>query len=64
MAMQWEYKVITLKRAGSFNFTNTAGDDETTSALNREGGQGWELVNAVCVGGWGHPVTFYLKRAR
>jgi len=63
MATTWEYKVVTMKRPGFFQMDQTPDDDEATAALNREGNQGWELVNAL---GYGtlHPVTLYFKRPR
>ena len=38
-------------------------DDEATTALNREGALGLELVNAVCIG-VAQPTVLYLKRPR
>lgn len=64
MATTWEYKAMTLKHGGGgLQFTHTPSDDEVTAVLNREGTQGWELVNAVCTGPM-QPTTLYLKRAR
>ncbi|MEP6898006.1 MAG: DUF4177 domain-containing protein [Rhodanobacter sp.] len=64
MATSWEYKVITLKYAGGgLHLTLTPTDDETIAVLNREGANGWELVNAVCVGPV-QPTMLYLKRPR
>ena len=64
MTTKWEYKVITLKRGGGgLHLTQTPSDDEATTALNREGALGWELVNAVC-SGVAQPTMLYLKRPR
>ena len=64
MATNWEYKVITLKRGGGgLHLTQTPSDEEATTALNREGALGWELVNAACVA-VAQPTVLYLKRAR
>lgn len=64
MATNWEYKVITLKHGGGgLHLTQTPSDDEATTALNREGALGWELVNAVCLG-VAQPTMLYLKRPR
>ena len=64
MATTWEYKVLTLKHVGgAFALTQTPTDDEATTALNREGALGWELVNAVCAG-ISQPLMLYLKRLR
>lgn len=63
MATSWEYKVVTVERKGSFKLSDTPDDGDLVTLLNREGNQGWELVNAL---GYGpiHPVTLYLKRQR
>ncbi|HXS03066.1 MAG TPA: DUF4177 domain-containing protein [Rhodanobacter sp.] len=63
MATTWEYKVVTVKRQGTFKLTDTPDDSDLIALLNREGNQGWELVNAL---GYGpvSPVTLYLKRPR
>lgn len=64
MNATWEYKVTTLKHGGgAFTLTQTPDDDEATTALNREGSLGWELVNAVCVGPM-QPTVLYFKRLR
>lgn len=64
MTATWEYKVITLKHSGGgLKLVVTPTDDETIAVLNREGAQGWELVNALCVGP-GQPTVLYLKRPR
>ncbi|MHB1058902.1 MAG: DUF4177 domain-containing protein [Rhodanobacter sp.] len=64
MSATWEYKVITLKHGGGgLQLTLTPTDEEAIAVLNREGSQGWELVNALCAGP-GHPATLYLKRLR
>jgi hypothetical protein len=64
MATSWEYKVITLKHGGGgLQFSFTPDDEESIATLNREGANGWELVNAVCVNP-GQPVMLYLKRPR
>ena len=65
----WEYKTVTVKhKGGMLSFTETPNDDESTTALNREGSLGWELVNALClaIGPASTPgaVTFYFKRPR
>lgn len=62
MAANWEYKVITLQREG-LRMSNTPTDEELVAALNREGAQGWELVNAA-MPAYAQPVTLYLKRPR
>ena len=60
----WEYKVITLKHGGgAFTLTQTPDDDEATTALNREGSLGWELVNAVCADSM-QPIMLFFKRRR
>jgi hypothetical protein len=64
MNATWEYKVVILKHGnGPFKLTQTPDDDEATTALNREGTSGWELVNAVCVGPL-QPTMLYFKRPR
>ncbi len=64
MNTTWEYKTVTVKHSGGMlSLTEKPNDDESTTALNREGSLGWELVNAICIGATG-PVTFYLKRPR
>ncbi|WP_158886139.1 DUF4177 domain-containing protein [Rhodanobacter sp. L36] len=64
MAVNWEYKVITLKHGGGgLKLTVTPDDDEAIASLNREGANGWELVSAVCTYP-GQPMMFYLKRPR
>jgi hypothetical protein len=64
MHIDWEYKVLTLKDdAGGFKLGQTPTDDRITSALNREGAAGWDLVNAVCAGPM-HPITLFMKRPR
>ena len=64
MSATWEYKVITLKHGGGgLQLTLTPTDDEVIAVLNREGAQGWELVNAVCAG-IAQPTVLYFKRAR
>ncbi|OOG61269.1 hypothetical protein B0E46_14820 [Rhodanobacter sp. B04] len=64
MTATWEYKVVTLKHGGGgLKLSLTPTDDETISALNREGALGWELVNAVCVGP-AQPTLLYFKRPR
>jgi hypothetical protein len=64
MDKNWEFKVITLKHGGGgMRLTQTPSDDEATTALNREGAMGWELVNAVNIG-IGQPTVLYLKRMR
>ncbi len=64
MNTTWEYKVITVKHGGgAFRLTQTPNDDETTTALNREGSMGWELVNAVCVGSM-QPIMLFFRRQR
>ncbi|MGH8157876.1 MAG: DUF4177 domain-containing protein [Rhodanobacter sp.] len=64
MNATWEYKVVTLKHGGGgFTLTLTPADDETITALNREGALGWELVNAVCAGPV-QPTVLYFKRPR
>ncbi|MEO5810555.1 MAG: DUF4177 domain-containing protein [Rhodanobacter sp.] len=61
----WEYKTITVKNErGMLRLTEKPSDEESTSALNREGALGWELVNAVCLVGVAGGVTFYFKRPR
>jgi hypothetical protein len=63
MAANWEYKVLTVTRPGALKLTETPEDSELTALLNREGAQGWELVNAVGYGPM-RGVTLYLKRVR
>ena len=63
MTTQWEYKVLTVEREGTFKVSNTPTDEQLTTLLNREGTQGWELVNAV-LAHYAQPVTLYLKRPR
>ena len=63
MATNWEYKVLTVERAGTFKMSKTPEDDELVVVLNREGAQGWELVNAATPA-YLQPVTLYLKRPR
>ena len=63
MAANWEYKVLTVKRPGTFKMTETPADDELTAQLNHEGAQGWELVSTVGYGPM-RGVTLYLKRPR
>lgn len=63
MTTNWEHKVITLQREGNFRMSNTPQDDEIAAVLNREGAQGWELVNAV-IPAYAQPVTLFLKRPR
>ena len=63
MAINWEYKVLTVKRPGTLKLTETPADSELTALLNREGAQGWELVNALGYGAM-RGVTLYLKRPR
>lgn len=63
MAANWEYKVLTVEREGTFKTSNTPPDDQLATILNREGAQGWELVNAV-LAHYAQPVTLYLKRPR
>lgn len=63
MASAWEYKVITQKHKGAWALTETPDDSELVAALNREGSQGWELVNAL-ISGTKRAVTLYFKRPR
>lgn len=64
MSATWEYKVTTLKHGGGgLQLTLTPTDDETMAVLNHEGVQGWELVNAVCVG-IAQPTQLYFRRPR
>ncbi len=63
MATAWEYKVVTVKRQGTFKLTETPEDGDINAMLNREGSQGWELVNALGYGPM-RAVTLYLKRPR
>lgn len=63
MATNWEYKVITVKRPGTFKISDIPEDSDLTILLNREGAMGWELVNALSYGPI-NPVTLYLKRPR
>ena len=63
MTASWEYKVLTVKRAGMFKITETPDDHDVTTVLNKEGMQGWELVNALGYGPM-RAVTLYLKRPR
>lgn len=64
MSATWEYKVVTLKYGGGgLHLTLTPTDEETTTALNRGGAQGWELVSVVCAG-IAQPALLYFKRPR
>lgn len=54
---RWEYKVI----PAPISFWGTSKPDRMTEALNKEGQQGWELVNVVT---YGIQLHFFLKRAR
>ncbi|MBN8922687.1 MAG: hypothetical protein BGP10_10735 [Rhodanobacter sp. 68-29] len=63
MSGSWEYKVVTVKREGFFVSTHTPEDERLTEVLNREGAQGWELVNAS-IPTYMSPVTLFLKRPR
>ena len=56
--------MITLKHGGgAFKLSETPDDDEATTALNREGARGWELVNAICADSM-QPVRLFFKRLR
>lgn len=65
MGNSWEYKVLTLKseKGSMLSFTAVPKDDEATRIINREGSQGWELVNAVLVGP-AQPLRLFFKRPR
>lgn len=70
MGDAWEYKVVTLKpeQSGLFSTTTIPDDKEATAIINREGAQGWELVNAVSVSA-AHairplPLRLFFKRPR
>ena len=65
MGNSWEYKVLTLKSEKSMflKFTHMPADDEATRIINREGSQGWELVNAVVVAPT-QPLRLFFKRPR
>ncbi|TAL74591.1 MAG: DUF4177 domain-containing protein [Rhodanobacter sp.] len=63
MSPQWEYQVLTVRRGGMLKLSNTPQDAELTAILNREGAQGWELVNAITPDD-PMPTTPYLKRPR
>ena len=54
---RWEYKVM-LAPVSIWGLTKP---DRVTEALNKEGMQGWELVNAVQQG---TRLNLYLKRRR
>ncbi|MCB1567985.1 MAG: DUF4177 domain-containing protein [Xanthomonadales bacterium] len=54
---RWEYKVV----LAPSTIWGASKPKHMTEALNREGAQGWELVNATLVGMRLH---FFLKRAR
>lgn len=65
MGSSWEYKVITLKKKGSglFVISNIPNDGDSTSILNREGAEGWELVSAVSPQNMA-PLKLFFKRPR
>lgn len=63
MGTNWEYKVLTAEREGTFKMSNTPQDDQLTTILNRDGAQGWELVSAITPN-YSMPTTLYLKRPR
>lgn len=64
MSGNWEYKTLTVKRAGILKWTERPSDEECTAALNREGAIGWELVGVSTGNNMSDAVTFYLKRQR
>lgn len=55
---RWDYKVIDIKAGFLFKELEAANLTET---LNREGMQGWELVNVVSIAG---TMKAFFKRAR
>lgn len=63
MSTQWEYQVLTVQRGGMLKLSNTPQDAELAAVLNREGAQGWELVNATTPD-YSMPTTLYFKRPR
>ncbi|MCK9537676.1 DUF4177 domain-containing protein [Dokdonella sp.] len=54
---RWEYKVV----QASVSWTGTIKPEQMAEVLNREGQQGWELVNTVL---YGMRLHFILKRER
>lgn len=64
MTNNWEYKVLTIKRSGSFWTAGTIPkDDEITAVLNEAGQLGWELVNVVSIAP-SMPLRALFKRPR
>ncbi len=65
MGNSWEHKVMTLKSEKGRWLTVSAvpTDEEATRIINREGSQGWELVNAVSIGPT-QPLRLFFKRPR
>lgn len=65
MGNSWEYKVLTLKpeKGTFFAISAIPKDEEATRIINREGSQGWELVNAVAIAPT-QPVRLFFKRPR
>lgn len=65
MGNSWEYKVMTLKKqnAGLFSISAAPDDAESTSIINREGAEGWELVSAVSPQNMA-PLKLFFKRPR
>lgn len=59
----WEYEAITLKAAGGIWSLRTVNDEEVTATLNREGTQGWKLVNAIRAAP-ASPLQLLFKRPR
>ena len=65
MGNSWEYKVLTLKseKGNWLNWSAVPPDEEATRLINREGSQGWELVNAVASSA-AQPLRLFFKRPR
>lgn len=57
-AQRWDYKVIDIKAGFLFKELQA---ENLTESLNREGLQGWELVNVVAVAG---TMKAFFKRER
>ena len=54
---RWEYKVV----QAPVSVWGTSKPEQMAEALNKEGQQGWELVNTLY---YGMKVHFFLKRSR
>lgn len=55
----WNYQTIEVKPS----FLGRHAVDNLNEVLNREGINGWELVNTLCAGPM-HPIILFLKKRR